>query len=61
MSTVGKPISRNLAIYGAAPHYLGKTFARPAAADLTRAALRAGAQTREGEKDLEVLLHTLAG
>jgi enoyl-CoA hydratase/carnithine racemase len=39
---------------------LGLTFAAPAAAALTRTALRAGAQTREGEKDLERLLSGLA-
>ncbi len=38
-------------------HYLGKSFARPAAADLTRASLRVGAQTGEGEKDRERIQH----
>ena len=38
---------------------LGETFARPAAAELTREALRRGAQTREGERDLETILHDL--
>lgn len=36
---------------------LGETFARPAAAALTREALTNGAQTREGERDLEAILH----
>jgi len=36
---------------------LGETFARPAAAELTRQALRNGAQTRETERDLEAILH----
>ena len=36
---------------------LGETFARPAAAELTRRALRNGAQTRQGEKALEAILH----
>ena len=39
---------------------LGLTFARPAAGALTRAVLRAGAQTREGERDLEGLLTGLS-
>lgn len=39
---------------------LGVTFAAPAAAELTRALLRAGAQTREGERDLEQLLNGLS-
>ncbi|CAN5257046.1 enoyl-CoA hydratase/isomerase family protein [soil metagenome] len=39
---------------------LGETFARPAAATLTRAAVAAGAQTREGERDLERLLNGLS-
>ncbi|MFN6980883.1 MAG: enoyl-CoA hydratase/isomerase family protein [Brevundimonas sp.] len=38
---------------------LGETFARPAATELGRAALRAGAQTRDGEKILETILHSL--
>lgn len=38
---------------------LGEIFARPAAAELGRAAIRAGAQTREGEKVLETILHSL--
>lgn len=40
--------------------HLGEIFARPAAARLTKAALAAGAQTREGERDLEALLSGLA-
>lgn len=36
---------------------LGETFSQPAAAELTRRALRNGAQTREGEKELETILH----
>ncbi len=36
---------------------LGETFARPAAAALTREALTNGAQTRKGERDLEAILH----
>ncbi len=36
---------------------LGETFARPAAAELTRQALANGAQTRDGERDLEAILH----
>lgn len=36
---------------------LGETFSKPAAADLTRHALRRGAQTRAGERDLESILH----
>lgn len=39
---------------------LGETFASPAAANLTRAALLAGAQTRDGERDLEGLLNGLS-
>lgn len=35
-------------------------FARPVAERLIRGGLRAGAQTREGERDLEVLLHNQA-
>ena len=38
---------------------LGITFAKPAAVELTRAALGAGAQTREGERGLEHLLQGL--
>jgi len=38
---------------------LGVTFSQAAAGDLTRAALRAGAQTREGERHLEALLSGL--
>lgn len=38
---------------------LGETFGRPAAGKLTRGALRAGAQTRSGEKQLERLLDGL--
>lgn len=38
---------------------LGQLFAAPASADRTRAALKAGAQTREGERDLEGLLNRL--
>ena len=38
---------------------LGETFERPAAAALTREALTKGAQTREGERDLETILHDL--
>lgn len=40
-------------------HFLGETFSKPAAGDLTRAALKAGAQTREGERQLEALLNGL--
>lgn len=36
---------------------LGETFARPAAAELTRRSLANGAQTREVERDLEAILH----
>lgn len=36
---------------------LGETFSQPAAADLTRKALKAGAQTRGGERNLEAILH----
>ncbi|MGW5577159.1 enoyl-CoA hydratase/isomerase family protein [Micromonospora chokoriensis] len=39
---------------------LGELFARPAAAELTRAALKAGAQTRDGERDLEAILQNIA-
>lgn len=38
---------------------LAETFGRPAAGALTRAALKAGAQTREGERQLEALLNAL--
>jgi enoyl-CoA hydratase/carnithine racemase len=38
---------------------LGETFSKPRAAELTRAALAAGAQTRAGEKRLEALLRNL--
>ncbi len=38
---------------------LGETFAEPIAAELARAALSAGAQTREGEKHLEATLSEL--
>ncbi|MDQ2764657.1 MAG: enoyl-CoA hydratase/isomerase family protein [Pseudomonadota bacterium] len=38
---------------------LGATFDKPAAGDLTRAALEAGAQTRDGERHLEELLNAL--
>jgi enoyl-CoA hydratase/carnithine racemase len=38
---------------------LGKVFVAPKAAALTRAALMEGAQTREGEKELEALLDRL--
>jgi len=36
---------------------LGETFKQPAAADFTRKALKNGAQTREGERNLEAILH----
>lgn len=36
---------------------LGETFSRPAAGDLTRRAMKAGAQTRDGELNLEAILH----
>ena len=36
---------------------LGETFKQPAAADLTRKALKNGAQTRQGERNLEAILH----
>lgn len=36
---------------------LGETFSQPAAADITRKALKAGAQTRGGERNLEAILH----
>ena len=39
---------------------LGELFARPRAAELTRAARRAGAQTRQGEQRLESILQGLA-
>jgi enoyl-CoA hydratase/carnithine racemase len=35
---------------------LGETFSKPAAAELTRRALRKGAQTRDGERELETIL-----
>lgn len=38
---------------------LGELFSMPRAAELTRAALAAGAQTRDGEKALETVLSTL--
>lgn len=38
---------------------LGETFGVPRAVELARAALAAGAQTREGERELEVLLARL--
>ena len=38
---------------------LGQVFTAPAAVERTRAALKAGAQTREGERDLEKLLNRL--
>lgn len=38
---------------------LGKVFTAPTAVERTRAALKVGAQTREGERDLEGLLNRL--
>ena len=39
---------------------LGQVFTAPAAVERTRAALKAGAQTRAGERDLEELLNRLS-
>ncbi|MBC8085142.1 MAG: enoyl-CoA hydratase/isomerase family protein [Hymenobacter sp.] len=38
---------------------LGQVFVAPAATERTRAALKIGAQTREGERDLEQLLNSI--
>ena len=38
---------------------LGRLFAKPAAAQLTRDALAAGAQTRAGERNLAAILDVL--
>lgn len=54
-ATVG-PLTQGLAEEN---ELLGQVFTAPAAAERTRTALAAGAQTREGERDLEGLLDTL--
>lgn len=40
---------------------LGSLFAEPAASELARAALKAGAQTRDGERNIEEVLRSLDG